>query len=138
MVLGVSLANKFHYFVTFVDDFSRMTWLFLMKNCSKLFSIFQISHSIFKTQFAQKIRILRSDHAKEYASCSFASYLYDKDIIHQTSCACIPQQNGVAERKTRHLLDVARCLLFHMHVPNNFGVTFSLLVISLIGCSPRS
>jgi hypothetical protein len=35
-------SNKFPYFVTFVDDFSRMTWLFLMKNRTKLFSIFQI------------------------------------------------------------------------------------------------
>jgi hypothetical protein len=33
-------ANKFHYFVTFVDDFSRMTWLFLMQNRLELFSIF--------------------------------------------------------------------------------------------------
>jgi transposase InsO family protein len=123
-------ANKFHYFVTFVDDFSRMTWLFLMQNRSKLFSIFQIFCNMIKTQFAQKIRILRSDNAKEYTSRSFAYYWFDKGIIHQTSCAHTPQQNGVAECKNRYLLDVACCLLIHMHVPNNFGVMpFSLLVI---------
>ena len=113
-------SNKFHYFVTFVDDFSLMTWLFLMKNHSELFYIFQIFCNMIKTQFAQKIRILRSDNAKEYTSHSFGSYLFDKGIIHQTSCAHTPQQNGVTERKNRHLLDVACCLLIHMHVPKQF------------------
>jgi hypothetical protein len=75
-------SNKFHYFVTFVDDFSPMTWLFLMKNRSKLFSIFQFFRNMIKTQFAQKICILHSDNAKEYTSSSFASYLFDKGIIH--------------------------------------------------------
>jgi len=50
-----------YYFVTFVHDFSYMTWLFLMKKRSELFFIFQIFCNIIKTQFTQKIRILRSD-----------------------------------------------------------------------------
>ena len=73
-----------------------------------------------KTQFSQKIRILRSNNAKECTFSSFASYLSDKGIIHQTSCAHTPQQNGVAEHKNRHLLDVVRCLFIHMHVPKHF------------------
>jgi transposase InsO family protein len=73
-----------------------------------------------KTQFAQKICLLRSDNAKEYTSGSLTSYLSDKDIIHQISCAHTPQQNGVAKRKNRHLLDVTCCLLSHMHVPKQF------------------
>jgi hypothetical protein len=83
-------SNKFHYFVTFVDDFSHMTWLFLMKNHSKLFSIFQIFCNVIKTQFTQKIRILHYDYTKEYTSSPFAFYLSNKDIIHQTSCAHTP------------------------------------------------
>ena len=63
-----TVSNKFHYFVTFVDDFSRMTWLLLMKNRSELFSIFQIFCNIIKIQFAQKIHILRLDNAKENIS----------------------------------------------------------------------
>lgn len=45
-------SNDFHYFVTFVDDHSRMTWLFLMKNRYELFSIFQPFHKEIKTKFA--------------------------------------------------------------------------------------
>ena len=65
--------NKFHYFVTFVDDFPCMTWLFLMKNHS-IFFFLRIFRNMIKTQFTQKICILCSDNAKEYKSSSFASY----------------------------------------------------------------
>jgi hypothetical protein len=57
-------SNQFQYFVTFVDDFSRMTWLFLM---SHLF------RKDIKTQFNKKIRVLQSDNTKEYVSHSFSS-----------------------------------------------------------------
>ena len=54
----------FRYFVTFIDDYSLCTWLFLMKTLSELFSIFQKFHAKIRTQFNTFIRILRSDNAK--------------------------------------------------------------------------
>jgi hypothetical protein len=91
-----------------------------------------------KTQSTQRIRILCFDNAKEYTSSSFASYLSNKGIIHQTSCAHTPQQNGVAKCKNRHLLDVARSLLFHMHVPKYFGSDVVLTTCYLINRMPSS
>jgi hypothetical protein len=131
-------SNKFHYFVTFVDTFSLMTWLFLMKDRSELFSVFQIFCNMIKTQFSQKIRILHFDNAKEYTSSSFASYLFDKGIIHQTSHAHTPQQNGVAKRKNRHLLDVVHCLLIHMRAPKHFWSDAILTANYLINWMPSS
>jgi transposase InsO family protein len=55
--------------------------------------------------------MVSSSSKLEYTSSSFASYLSDKGIIHQILCAHTPQQNGVAERKSRHLLDVARSFI---------------------------
>ena len=43
-------------------------------------------------------------------------------ILHQTSCVDTPAHNRVAERKNRHLLEIARALLFQMHVPKHFWV----------------
>lgn len=65
--------SGFKYFVTFVDDYSRVTWLYLMKNRSDLFNIFCSFCSEIKTQFNVSIRILRSDNAKEYFSQPFGS-----------------------------------------------------------------
>ena len=55
-------------FVTFIDDFSRCTWLFLMKNISELFSIFEQFYQEIRTQFSVFIRTLRSDNVREYLS----------------------------------------------------------------------
>ena len=60
--------NPFKYFVTFVDAFSRVTWLYLMKSHSELFSHFSAFCSEIQTQFHVPGQTLRSDNAKEYLS----------------------------------------------------------------------
>ena len=50
-------------------------------------------------------------------SNSFQNYMSHNGILHQTSCVDTPSQNGVAERKNRHLLETARALMFQMKVP---------------------
>jgi len=122
----------FQYFVTFIDDFSRCTWLFLMKNRSELFSIFQTFFNEIKNQFGISIRILRSDNAYEYLSHSFNTFLKSHGILHQTSCAYTPQQNGVAERKNRHLVETTRTLLIHGEIPQCFWSDALLSVCYLI------
>ena len=76
------------------------------------------------TRFRVYVQNLRSDNAKEYMSDQFQSFMLQNDILHQTSCVDTPR-NGVAERKNRHLLEIARALLFQMHVPKLFSTNFS-------------
>ena len=71
-----------------------------MKTQAELFSIFQKFHAKIRTQFNTSIRILRSDNAKEYFSTSFSSFISSHGILHQSSCAYAPKQNGVAGVKT--------------------------------------
>ena len=66
------------------------------------------------------IRILRSDNVKEYFFTSFSSFMFTHWILYQSSCAYTPQQNGVAERKNRHLVETTRTLLIHHKVPQHF------------------
>ncbi|XP_019153533.1 PREDICTED: uncharacterized protein LOC109150012 [Ipomoea nil] len=117
-----SVTSKlgFKYFITFVDDFSRITWLYLLKSCSELFEVFCGFCVEIKTQFGVPVKILRSDNAKEYFSLPFVSYMRQKGMLHQSSCVDTPSQNGVAERKNRHLLETARALMFQMGVPKQF------------------
>ena len=58
--------KRFRYFVTFVDDYSRTTWLYLMKNRSKLLSHFRAFRAKVHTQFHVSVQNLRSDNAKKY------------------------------------------------------------------------
>ena len=64
----------FKYFVTFVDNFSRVTWLYLMKSCSKLFSYLSVFCVEIQTILHVSVQILRSDNAKEYLSEPFQSF----------------------------------------------------------------
>ena len=73
-----------------------------------------------KTQFKTTVKTLRSDNAKEYFTNEFVQYMTDNGIIHESSCAYTPQQNGVAERKNRYILEVARIMMIHGHVPHRF------------------
>ena len=128
----------FQYFVTFIDDYSRCTWLFLMKNREELFSIFQKFYAEIQTQFNISIRVLRSDNAREYFSTPFTSFMSQHGIIHQSSCAHTPQQNGVAERKNRHLVETARTLLLHSNVHFRFWGNAVLTACYLINRMPSS
>ena len=81
---------EFQYFVTFIDDYSRCTWSFLMKNRAELFSIFQKFCVEIQTQFNIFIRVLRSDNAREYFSTPLTSFMSQHGILHQSSCAYTP------------------------------------------------
>lgn len=128
----------FKYFVTFVDDYSRVTWLYLMKSRSELFSLFCAFCAEIKTQFNVSIRTLRSDNAKEYTPALFQSYMIQNGMLHETSCVDTPSQNGVAKRKNRHLLETARALLFQMNVPKPFWADAVSTACFLINRMPSS
>ena len=66
------------------------------------------------------MQVVRSNNGREYLKKGFNAYFQQNNIIHQTSCVTTPQQNGIAERKNRHLLEVARSLCFAMQVPKRF------------------
>lgn len=70
------------YFVTFVDDFSRMTRIYFMKSLSEVFTHFCTFCVEVKTQLNASVRILRSDNAKEYMSESFQSYMRQNGFLH--------------------------------------------------------
>ncbi|RVW43520.1 Retrovirus-related Pol polyprotein from transposon TNT 1-94 [Vitis vinifera] len=80
----------------------------------------------------------RTDNAREYFSAQFTSFMSHHGILHQSSCAHTPQQNGVAERKNRHLVETARTLLLHNHVPFRFWGDAVLTACYLINRMPSS
>nr|KYP77156.1 Retrovirus-related Pol polyprotein from transposon TNT 1-94 [Cajanus cajan] len=109
----------FRYFLTFIDEFSRCTWVYLMKDHSELLPIFISFFNEIRNQFGKIIKIFRSDNAKEYFSTSteLSSFLSSQGILHQSTCPHTPQQNDITERKNRHLIETARSLMLNMNVP---------------------
>lgn len=130
-----SHAN-YKYFVTFIDDYSRFTWIYFLHSKDELFSVFKLFHAYIQTQFSANIKILRSDNGGEYMSHLFQEFLQTNGIISQRSCPSTPQQNGVAERKNRHLLDVVRTLLLESFVPPRFWCEALSTTVHLINRLP--
>ena len=124
------------WFVSFIDDHTRTTWIFLMKEKSEVRRIFQSFNSMITTQFHTKIHILKIDNAREYFNSLLRTYFLDQGIVHLSSCVDTPQKNGVEERKNIHLLEVARSLLFSNHVPKIFWGEAILTATYLINRMP--
>lgn len=75
-------------------------------------------YQMVQTQFEQSIKIFRSDNGTEFLTNKLSDFLSSVGCVHQTTCPYTPQQNGVAERKHRHLLEVGRALKFQANIPD--------------------
>ena len=116
----VTGGQGFRYFLLFIDDFSRMTWVYLLKTKSKVFEKFSEYYCLVQTQYKSKIQILRSDNGREYVNSRMQSFCKEKSLVHQTSCAYTLEQNGVAEWKNRYILEITRAFLLESNIPKSF------------------
>lgn len=107
-------------FLTIVDDFTRSTWLYLLRSKKQYIDFLRQFYTYVETQFNSKIQIIRTDNAKELCDGDAKFFYSQHDILHQTSCRDTPQQNGVVKRKHHHLLEVARALSFQSNLPIRF------------------
>lgn len=127
---------QYKYFVSFIDDYSRFTWIYFLRTKAEVFNAFQKFLAYIETQFLTCIKVLRSDNGREYTAHEFQAFIQQKGIISQRSCPYTPQQNGVAERKNRHLLDMVRTLLLESSVPSTFWVEALSTAVYLINRLP--
>lgn len=118
----VNSCQNFKYYACFVDDFSRYTWLYPLKRKSDLFQCFVRFQKEVENQFDRKIKVFQSDGGGEFTSTNLKTHLEMCGIIHQLSCPHTPQQNGVVERKHRHIVETGLSLLFHSNVPMRYWV----------------
>ncbi|KAJ7982145.1 Retrovirus-related Pol polyprotein from transposon TNT 1-94 [Quillaja saponaria] len=113
----ITTTSGIRWFVIFVDNRTGMTWLYLLKHKDKVFGVFRAFHAMIQNQFSAKLQILCSDNGGEYVNQEFQAYFQMYGLLHETSCPQTPQQNGVAERKNRHILETARALLIGTNMP---------------------
>ncbi|KAM2607610.1 hypothetical protein TB2_036145 [Malus domestica] len=131
-------VHGFRYYIIFVDDFTKYSWLFPLKYKSEAFAIFTQFKSMIENLLSTKIVTLRSDSGGEFLSTQFSTFLRDHGISHQLSCPHTPEQNGCAERKHRHLIETARTLLVASQVPHTYWVEAFSTAIYLINRMPTA
>ena len=99
------------YFVTFIDDYSRKTWVYFLQEKSKTFSVFKSFKAKVEKEACMPIKILRSDREGEYNSQEFENFCEEHGIKRKLIAAYTLQQNGILERKNRTIVNMVWCLL---------------------------
>ena len=130
---SVSTIDHCRYFLTIVDDYSRCTWVYLLKRKSQTQTILEQFCTMVETKFCKKIKTLRSNNGTEFIMKDFFA---KKGILHHLSCVETLQQNAIVERKHQHILNVARALMFHSYLPLHLWGHAILAVVYLINRIP--
>lgn len=98
-------------FILLVDDYTRMMWVYFLKQNYEAFNSFIRFKALVGNQSKSKIKTLRTDHDREYIYQSFLNYYIEKGIRRKLTKMYSPQKNGVADRKNRIIVEMARRML---------------------------
>ena len=116
------------YFISFIDDYSRYMYLYMLHKKDEALDAFKIFKAEVEKQCGKQIKIVRSDRGGEYygrytedgqAPGPFAKFLQEHGIVAQYTMPNSPDQNGVAERRNRNLLDMVRSILSSSNIPKS-------------------
>lgn len=99
----------------FVDDYSRFTWIYPLKHKSETLQAFIQFKNMVETQFGKRIKVLQCDGGGEYKS--LIKLTQDAGIQIRNSCPYTSAQNGRAERKHRHIVELGLTLLAQAKMP---------------------
>ena len=127
-----------HYYVTFVDDFSRRVWVYTMKTKDEVLRIFLKWKKMVETQTGRKVKRLRTDNGGEFKNDPFLKVCEEEGIVRHFTVRYTPQQNGVAERMNRTLLEKVRCMLSNAGLGKEFWDEALVYACHLINCLPST
>ena len=125
--LTPTALGGYKYFITFIDDFSRFGYVELIYEKSDSLNVFKAFKAKVELQLGKPIKAIKSDRGGEYYgrydetgrnSGPFAKFLLECGINARYTMPGTPQQNGVAERRNRTLLDMVRCMLSNSSLPD--------------------
>ena len=126
------------YFLTFIDDKTRYVWVYVLKHKHEVFERFLEWKAMVEKSTGQKLRTLRTDNGGEYTSDRFENYLKTEGIRHELTVAKTPEQNGVAERMNRTLVEAVRAMLADAGLPKKFWAEALSTAVYLRNRSPTA
>ena len=136
--MKVPSLGKSVCYVSFIDDFSRNTWIYFLKKKSKVFDRFKEFKALVENQTKKKIQVLRTDNGGEFFSKEFEELCKKCGIAWQKTTPYTPQQNGVAERMNKTLMERARNMLSGVELGHEFWVEAVDTACYLVNRSPSS
>ncbi|GJT56795.1 putative ribonuclease H-like domain-containing protein, partial [Tanacetum coccineum] len=114
-----SIDHKY-YCLVITDDYSRFCWVFFLETKDETYPILKDFISLVENQLNKKVKAIRCDNGTEFKNAKLIELCGEKGIKRDYSNARTPQQNGVAERKNRTLIEAARTMLADSKLPTMF------------------
>ena len=128
--------NGYKYYILFVDDFSLYSWLYPLKKKSDAFVTFKYFRKFVENLFNTAIVYFQSDGSREYDNLAFGTFLLQHGIYFRESAPHTQQQNGVNERKHRHIVETAPTFLIDAHMPDLYWSDAVLTAVYAINRLP--
>ncbi|GJR26374.1 retrovirus-related pol polyprotein from transposon TNT 1-94 [Tanacetum coccineum] len=104
----------------FIDDYSRICWVYFLTYKSEAFGFFKKFKAWAENQSNRKLKVLRTDRGGEFLSKEFSGFCDEHRIKRELTAPYTPKQNGIAERKNRTIVEMARCMLKAKNVEDAF------------------
>ncbi|GJR23296.1 retrovirus-related pol polyprotein from transposon TNT 1-94 [Tanacetum coccineum] len=114
-----SLMKKMYCLVV-TNDYSRFTWVFFLATKDETSGILKSFITGIENLVDHKVKVIRCDNGTEFKNKEMNQFCEMKGILRQFSVARTPQQNGVAERRNRTLIEAARTMLADSKLPTTF------------------
>ena len=118
--MNVRSLGGAEYFLTFIDDKTHYVWVYVLKCKDQVFERFLEWKALVEKSSGGKLKVLRSDNGGEYTSAEFEDYLKSEGVQHECTVPKTPEQNGVAERMNRTLIETVCLMLANAKLPQKF------------------
>ncbi|KAJ1685430.1 hypothetical protein LUZ63_016820 [Rhynchospora breviuscula] len=105
--------NGFRYYVVFVDDFTKFAWIFFLQSKDEVLQVFSTFKLQVENLLSSTIKVLRTDGGTEFKPIARRF----PQLVHQITCPYTPEQNGIAERKHRHIVELSLAAISHASLP---------------------
>jgi transposase InsO family protein len=128
--------NGVKYILTFIDDWTHFTVVFGLKSKSEVFNYIKLYEARVTSRFNSKISIFRCDNGTEFVNNDVRSFFEEKGVQYELTIPGTPENNGVAERMNRTILDKSRCMLLDSTLSKTFWIEAVMTAVYLINRSP--
>jgi transposase InsO family protein len=135
-IVSVPSLGKSMYYVSFIDDFSRNTWMYFLMKKYEVFDRFKEFKAIVENQIEKRIKVPRMDNGGEFCRNEFEELYKKYSIERKKTNPYTPQQNGIAERMNKTPMEKARCMLSGSSLGHELWAEAVGTACSLINRSP--
>ena len=136
--MGQKSIGGAEYFLTLLDNKTHYTWVYLLKTKDQVFECFKVWQAEVENFTGKRVKVLRMDNGGEFTSKVFEAHLKACGIRHELTIPKTPEQNGVAERLNRTLVETTRAMLLDANLPQKFWAEAVSTAAYLRNRSPSS